>query len=98
MALLRTWQVAHLLHGAENVVCADTGYTGVEKRPKYEGRSDLADRCAMQHYKHLGKRCVLYKAKRKIENVKAQVRVKVEHPFWEIKRQLGVKTRFRGLE
>ncbi len=31
-------EVAHLLHGAENVVCADAGYTGVEKRPEHEGR------------------------------------------------------------
>lgn len=26
-------QVDQLLHRAENVVCADAGYTGVEKRP-----------------------------------------------------------------
>jgi IS5 family transposase len=26
-------QVDKLLHGDENVVCADAGYTGVEKRP-----------------------------------------------------------------
>ncbi|WP_312300472.1 transposase, partial [Stutzerimonas nitrititolerans] len=39
-----------------------------------------------------------YKAKRKIEKAKAQVRAKVEHPFRVIKRQFGyVKTRFRGL-
>ncbi len=49
-------------------------------------------------YKHLGKRSPLYKAKRKIEKAKAQVRAKVEHPFRVIKRQFGyVKTRFRGL-
>ena len=75
-------QVDKLLHGDENVVCADAGYTGVEKRPEHEGR----------------KRSVLYKAKRKIEKAKAQVRAKVEHPFRVIKRQFGyVKTRFRGL-
>ena len=27
-------QVDKLLHGAENVICADAGYTGVEKRPE----------------------------------------------------------------
>lgn len=49
-------------------------------------------------YKHLSKRSVLYKARRKIEKVKAQARAKVEHPFRVIKRQFGyVKTRFRGL-
>jgi len=31
-------EVAQLLHGEENVVCADAGYTGVEKRPAHEGR------------------------------------------------------------
>lgn len=30
--------VAQLLHGAENVVCAYAGYTGVEKRSEHEGR------------------------------------------------------------
>jgi IS5 family transposase len=55
-------------------------------------------------YKKLGKRSVLYKAKRKIEKAKAkakakaQVRAKVAHPFRMVKRQFGfVKTRFRGL-
>lgn len=41
---------------------------------------------------------MLYKAKRKIEKAKTQVRAKVEHPFRVIKRQFGyVKTRLRGL-
>ncbi|WP_176517187.1 transposase, partial [Pseudomonas ceruminis] len=31
-------QVDKLLHGGENVVCADAGYTGVEKREEHEGR------------------------------------------------------------
>jgi len=40
----------------------------------------------------------LYKAIRKIEKAKAQVRAKVEHQFRVIKRQFGyVKVRFRGL-
>lgn len=40
----------------------------------------------------------MYKAKRKIEKAKAQVRSKVEHPLRVIKRQFGyVKTRSRGL-
>ncbi|MDG6392966.1 hypothetical protein QCD77_27585, partial [Pseudomonas savastanoi pv. phaseolicola] len=33
----RRW-VAKLLHGEENVVCADAGYTGVEKREEHAGR------------------------------------------------------------
>ncbi|WP_316391890.1 transposase [Citrobacter farmeri] len=49
-------------------------------------------------YKMLDKRSALYKAKRKIEKAKAQVRAKVEPPFRVIKRQFGyTKVRFRGL-
>lgn len=49
-------------------------------------------------YKKLDKRSALYKAKRKIEKVTAQVRAKVEHPFKVIKRQFSyTKVRFRGL-
>lgn len=32
-------QVDQLLHGEEHVVCADAGYTGVEKRLEHEGRA-----------------------------------------------------------
>ena len=92
-------QVDKLLHGDENVVCADAGYTGVEKRPEHEGREVIWQVAARRStYKKLDKRSVLYKAKRKIEYLKAQTRAKVEHPFRVIKRQFGyVKVRFRGL-
>lgn len=92
-------QVDKLLHGAENVVCADAGYTGVEKRTEHDGREVIWQIAARRStYKKLGKRSVLYKAKRKIEKAKAQVRAKVEHPFRVVKHQFGfVKTRFRGL-
>ena len=92
-------QVDQLLHGEENVVCADAGYTGVEKRTEHDGRDVIWQVAARRGtYKKLDKRSVLYKAKRKIEKAKAQVRAKVEHPFRVIKRQFGyLKTRFRGL-
>ena len=92
-------QVDKLLHGDENVVCADAGYTGVEKRPEYEGRAVIWQVAARRStYRKLDKRSVLYQAKRKIEKTKAQVRAKVEHPFRVIKRQFDyTKVRFRGL-
>ena len=92
-------QVDKLLHGDENVVCADAGYTGVEKRPEHEGRQVIWQIAARRStYKKYGKRSALYKAIRKIEKAKAQVRAKVEHPFRVIKRQFGyTKVRFRGL-
>ncbi|AYZ58132.1 IS5 family transposase [Pseudomonas aeruginosa] len=92
-------QVDQLLHGEENEVCADAGYTGVEKPPEHEGREVIWQIAARRStYKKLSKRSALYKAKRKIEKAKAQVRAKVEHPFRVIKRQFGyTKVRFRGL-
>ncbi len=92
-------QVDKLLHGDESVVCADAGYTGVEKRSEHEGREviwQVAER--RSKYKKLNKNGVIYKAYRKIERAKAQTRAKVEHPFRVIKRQFGyTKVRFRGL-
>ena len=92
-------QVDKLLHGVENVVCADAGYTGVEKRSEHADREVIWQVAARRStYRKLGKNSPLYKAKRKIEKAKAQVRAKVEHPFRVIKCQFGyVKVRFRGL-
>ena len=68
-------QVDKLLHGDENMVGADAGYTGVEKRPEHEGRGVIWQIAARRStYKKLDKRSALYKAKRKIEKAKAQVR------------------------
>jgi IS5 family transposase len=92
-------QVDQLLHGEETMVGADAGYTGIEKRPEHEGRQVVWQVAARRStYKKLDKDSALYKATRKIEKAKAQIRSKVEHPFRVIKRQFGyVKTRFRGL-
>ncbi|WP_165666046.1 transposase, partial [Metapseudomonas otitidis] len=70
-----------------------------EKRLEHEGREVIWQIAVRRStYKKLGKNNPLYKARRKIEKAKAQVRAKVEHPFRVIKRQSGhVKTRFRGL-
>ncbi|EEW1783900.1 TPA: IS5 family transposase, partial [Escherichia coli] len=70
-------QVDKLLHGDENVVCADDGYTGVEKRSEHADREVIWQVAARRStYKMLDKRSALYKAKRKIEKAKAQVRAK----------------------
>ena len=92
-------QVDKLLHGEENMVAADAGYTGVEKRSEHEGRQVIWQIAARRStYEKHGKKSVLYKALRNIERVKAQTRSKVEHPFRVIKRQFGyTKVRFRGL-
>jgi len=43
-------QVDKLLHGTEHVVCADAGYTGIEKRTEHDGREviwQIAARCSL---------------------------------------------------
>ncbi len=71
-------QVDKLLHGKENMVGADAGYTGVEKRPEHEGREVIWQIAARRStYKKLSKRSALYKAKRKIGDFQGSCRVSV---------------------
>lgn len=88
-----------LLHGQEQVVFADAGYQGIEKRP--DAKADVIWHIAMRP----GKRKKLDKTHEadamldQAEKLKAGVRAKVEHPFRVIKRQFGhVKVRYRGLK
>ena len=83
-------QVDQLLFGEEHVVCADHGYTEVEKRPGHDGRVVIWQIVGRRSpYKKHGKRSALYKGLRKIEKAKAQVRAELEHLFRVIKRQFG---------
>lgn len=92
--------VAHtLLHGKEDTVCGDSGYTGLEKRKEFKRKRKL-------RYLIVAKPSTLKKIKSKRElkwaqqweHTKASLRAKVEHPFRVIKRQFGyVKVRYRGL-
>jgi len=91
-------QTGALLHGDEEVVYADAGYTGAAKRPELEGvavtwriaeRRSAVQRLAEGEYKESVK-C--------LEHLKAKMRARVEHPFRVIKRQFGyTKVRYRGL-
>jgi len=89
---------AELLHGEENVVYADSGYQGIEKREEMKGRA-IGFRVAMRP----GKRRALPDSPEGrlddlIETAKAHIRAKGEHPFRVIKRQFGFqKTRLRGM-
>ena len=92
-------QAHALVHGEEIDVFADAGYQGVCKRDETQ---DIAVHwhVAMRP----GKRKVLDKStpmgaiQDQLEQVKASIRAKVEHPFRVIKRQFGhVKVRYRGL-
>lgn len=80
-------QVAELLHGEENAVYADAGYTEVEKRDEHADRPVIWQVAARRStYSKLSKRSLIHKGKRRIERAKAQTRAKVEHPFRVIKR------------
>lgn len=88
-----------LLHGQEQMVFADAGYQGIEKRP--DTKPEVKWHVAMRP----GKRKALNKADAAdvmldaAEKLKAGVRAKVEHPFRVIKRQFAhLKTRYRGLK
>jgi transposase, IS5 family len=91
-------QAEALLHGAELDVFADAGYQGVGKR---NPDSFVKWHVAMRP----GKRRALDKTREsnrlidQVEQLKASIRAKVEHPFRVIKRQFGyVKVRYRGLK
>jgi len=92
-------QAHALVHGEETDVFADAGYQGVDKRTETQD-IDVHWHVAMRP----GKRKVLDKSTPmgaildQLEQVKARIRAKVEHPFRVIKRQFGhVKVRYRGL-
>jgi transposase, IS5 family len=94
-------QAHALLHGEETDVFADSGYRGVEKREEVQQRHpDVKWHIAMMP----GKRKALKKDTPmgaildKLEQIKARIRAKVEHPFRVIKRQFGyAKVKYRGL-
>ena len=86
-----------LLHGNETDVFADAGYQGAMKRPEATG---VDWHVAMRP----GKRRALDRSRgshqliEQLEQIKASIRAKVEHPFRVIKRQFGfMKVRYRGL-
>ena len=81
--------IAHtddLLHGGEERVWGDAGYTGIEKREEHQER-DVTWLVALRP----GKRAQPPPTSRlaRAEKLKASVRAKVEHPFRYIKRVFG---------
>jgi IS5 family transposase len=94
-------QASQLLHGEETDVFADAGYRGVEKREEVQAQHPQVNwHIAMMP----GKRKALKKDTPmgaildKLEQTKARIRAKVEHPFRVIKRQFGfTKVKYRGL-
>jgi transposase, IS5 family len=90
-------QMAAVLHGREEAVFADAGYTGAEKRPELEDR-DVSWNIAIKRsiIKALPKR--LRDLAEPVERALAQLRAPVEHPFHVIKNRFcHKKLRYRGL-
>ncbi|MDR5647274.1 IS5 family transposase [Burkholderia cenocepacia] len=85
-----------LLHGKEEVVYADAGYTGADKRyARKKLRWEIAQRKGRIKALPDGR---LKKQIEAAEHRKASIRAKVEHPFRVLKRQFGyAKVRFKGL-
>lgn len=77
---------SELLTGKENEVYGDSGYMGADKREDAKIRNKRDKK-------------IKYKINRKSSQIrKLSVRVKVEHVFAVVKRQLGFRrTRYRGL-
>lgn len=91
-------QAGALLHGAEEDVFADAGYQGVEKREENLG-AEVAWHVAMKRSlrKALPKTALGEKLEW-LEQLKASIRAKVEHPFHVVKNLFKHrKTRYRGL-
>jgi len=93
-------KTAELLHGAEQQVHADAGYTGVEKRAEIVALDRTID------WQIAGKRGVLKamaegaekEAIKAVEKAKAAVRAFVEHPFHIVKNLFHHrKVRYKGL-
>ena len=84
-----------LLHGEESQVWGDAGYVGVQKREENLGRAvdwQVAMRPGQRRKLDPGSLAAL------AGQVKASVRAKWEHPFWDVKGRFDyAKVRYRGL-
>ncbi|OOW81516.1 transposase [Xanthomonas campestris pv. vitiswoodrowii] len=91
-------QVHKLLHGKEDTICGDSGYTRADKREELKevgaGFWIAAKPSTIKAIKNKRER----RHAERWEHFKASVLAKVEHPFRVIKRQFGyTKVRYRGL-
>lgn len=93
-------QATELLHGEESTVWADAGYQGIEKRQEakdLEVEWEIAMRPGKR--KQLDTDNPSGALMNSLEQAKASIRAKVEHPFRVIKCQFGfTKVRYRGLK
>ena len=90
-------QITHLVRADDDVVYADAGYQGAERR------TDVADDPHLSKVEYRvaarkSKLAAMAQPDRAAESRKASARAKVEHPFLIVKRDFGfTKTRYRGM-
>ena len=92
-------QAGALVHGDETDVFADAGYQGVAKREETQGiKANWHVAMRPGKRRALDKRTPMGAILDRLEQAKARIRAKVEHPFRVIKRQFGyTKVKYRGL-
>ena len=91
-------QAHALLHGDETVVFGDAGYQGVEKREENQGTGVEWEVALRPGKRKALPKTAIGRLKDKIEQLKASVRAKVEHPFHIVKNIFGLKkVRYKGL-
>jgi IS5 family transposase len=90
-------QAARLVRDDDEVVYADAGYQGADRRPDIAGDEHLS-RIKWRVAARKGVLKTMPGPDREAESRKASVRAKVEHPFLIVKRDFGfAKTRYRGI-
>ena len=90
-------QMAAVLHGQEETVFADAGYTGADKRPELEDR-DVSWNIAIKRSIVKALPQALRELAEPVERALSQVRAVVEHPFHIVKNRFRhKKLRYRGL-
>jgi IS5 family transposase len=91
-------QAHGLLHGQETVALGDAGYQGVAKRPENQDAPVTWHVALRPSVRRALPNDALGRLQERIEQVKASLRAKVEHPFHIIKNLFKHrKTRYRGL-
>lgn len=92
-------ETASLLHGEEEVVFADAGYTGAEKREELKERPVTWHIAMKRGRLKAMAEGALKDLTRRAERLKAQIRARVEHPFHVVKNLFGHrKVRYKGLK
>jgi IS5 family transposase len=91
-------QTGKLMHGQEEDMFGDAGYTGADKRPELTDR-DVSWNIAIKHSIIKALPQALREVAEPVERALAQVRAVVEHPFHIVKNRFRHrKLRYRGLK